>query len=192
MLRTDLKFRSFAAALPAFAAAAALAFLLTGPAAAAAAAPEGTPAVPAAPAAGPSTAGQALLESYTAEGLSESVLLRPRAEGSTVRSIEIDSDGGVLVNGKEFDEAELVGFLGEDGKRIAALARLDSGELRAALGLAVPEEEACRRRAAVAARRAGDAAAAPAAAAAAPRRRRSRRPRLGRPLDPRRRGRDRR
>ncbi|KAB2957116.1 MAG: hypothetical protein F9K18_12935, partial [Thermoanaerobaculia bacterium] len=85
--------------------------------------------------AAPASEAKALLERYAVEGLSESVLLRPRAEGSAVRSIEIDDDGSVLVNGKDFDPEELVSFLGEDGQRLAALAALDADGRRAALGL---------------------------------------------------------
>jgi hypothetical protein len=91
---------------------------------------------------GPVVTARALLERYSAEGLSESVLLRPRAEGSAVRSIEIDDDGSVLVNGKDFDEEELVSFLGEDGGRLAALAGLDARARRVALGLEVAPEQA--------------------------------------------------
>jgi len=99
-------------------------------------------ATPAEAASGPVAEARALLERYSAEGLSESVLLRPRAEGSAVRSIEIDDDGSVLVNGKDFDEEELVTFLGEDGRRLAELADLDARERRAALGLELPEAAA--------------------------------------------------
>jgi hypothetical protein len=143
MSPTDRRIRPLAGVLPAwFASLAALALLLAAPASALA--PEPSTAAPSASApvaTGPSAEGEALLERYTAEALSESVLLRPRVENPAVRSIEIDSEGSVLVNGKDFDEQELVGFLGEDGKRVAALARLNFSALRAALGLAQEEEE---------------------------------------------------
>lgn len=97
----------------------------------------------AAPALGPEA--EALLERYSAEGLAESVLLRPRAEGTAVRSIEIDDDGSVLVNGKEFDVEELVTFLGEDGRRLAELAELDADARRSTLGLETREAPAGRK-----------------------------------------------
>jgi hypothetical protein len=130
MFRADRSLRSVARALPALA-------LLLGSLAVPAPSWAG-PAeqrAPAAPAR-PSADGQALLERYTAQALTDAVLLRPREEGSAVRSIEITSDGEVLVNGKEFDEAEIRDFLGEDGRRLVALSQLDFDPLREALGVA--------------------------------------------------------
>lgn len=75
-----------------------------------------------------------LLESYEARPLGDSVLLRPLDDDSAIRSVEIEDDGDVLVNGKPFDEEELESFLGEDGIAIAALAVLDVGERWAAFG----------------------------------------------------------
>jgi len=75
-----------------------------------------------------------LLETYEARPLGDSVLLRPLDEDSAIRSVEIEEDGEVLVNGKSFDEEELESFLGEDGAVIAALAALDVEERWAALG----------------------------------------------------------
>ena len=143
MSRPDRKKFRFSGPVPVLiAAVAARSALLAGPALALAADPETPAPAPATVAAEPSAEGKALLERYTVEELSESVLLRPRAENPAVRSIEIDSEGSVLVNGKEFDEQELTGFLGEDGQRIAALSRLDFDALRAALGIPVATEEA--------------------------------------------------
>ncbi len=138
MFRADRSLRSVAWALPALA-------LLLGSLAVpapswAGPADESAPAAPARP----SADGQALLERYTAQALTDAVLLRPREEGSAVRSIEITADGEVLVNGKQFDEAEVRDFLGDDGGRLVALSQLDFDQLRLALGVApeTPRSEA--------------------------------------------------
>jgi len=78
-----------------------------------------------------------LLQSFRADALRDGILLRPLAEGSAVRSIELVDDGEVLVNGKEFDQSELEAFLGPDGAAIVDLLRLDAADRRRALGLEV-------------------------------------------------------
>jgi hypothetical protein len=87
-----------------------------------------------------SPAAAALAERYEIEELADGVLLRPRDAASVVRSIEFTEDGEVLVNGKEFEEQELGAFLGEDGRHVAALARLDFEGLREAFGYVVEPE----------------------------------------------------
>ena len=103
------------------------------------------PTPPSPPASSAHLAASALAERYSAEALSDAVLLRPRGESSAVRSIEITEDGEVLVNGKEFTADELAAFLGDDGRRLAELSELDFEELTAAFGLvdrsAADEEE---------------------------------------------------
>jgi len=88
----------------------------------------------------PSGPGAALLERYTAEALSDAVLLRPIETGGLVRSIELTDDGEILLNGKEFDRDELEGFLGDDGRLVAELAEMEPDEIRASLGLEVEGE----------------------------------------------------
>jgi hypothetical protein len=130
MYRADRSLRLLARALPALALL--LGSLAVPVAAWARPAGEGTAAVPDSS----SADAQALLERYTAQALTDAVLLRPRAEGSAVRSIEITAEGDVLVNGKEFDEAEVRDFLGDDGRRIVDLSQLDFDQLLTALGVA--------------------------------------------------------
>ena len=136
----DRRFRPFAGVVVA-------GFLLLRPAAAPAQppappAPPESPGMPAPPTPPPlpaepdgAPAARALGERYTAEALSDAVLLRPRGESSAVRSIELTEDGEVLVNGKEFAADELTAFLGDDGRRLAELSELDFDELVAAFGL---------------------------------------------------------
>lgn len=107
------------------------------PAGVAVPAPPAPPEAPAAPRRSP--AAVALAERYEIEELADGVLLRPRDPDSAVRSIEFTEDGEVLVNGKEFEEQELGAFLGEDGRHVAALARLDFDRLLEAFGFAVEE-----------------------------------------------------
>lgn len=98
-------------------------------------APPPVPPVPPVPRLDPAAA--ALAGRYEIEELADGVLLRPHDPASVVRSIEFTEDGEVLVNGKEFEEQELGAFLGEDGRHVAALARLDFEGLREAFGFAV-------------------------------------------------------
>jgi len=89
--------------------------------------------------AAPETLGKRALERYDVRALADSLLLRPRDAESAVRSIEIEDGGDVLVNGKDFDEKELVAFLGKDGELIRDLLALDADGRRAALGF--PREQ---------------------------------------------------
>lgn len=100
--------------------------------------PPAPPEAPTAPALSPAAA--ALAERYEIEELADGVLLRPRDADSVVRSIEFTEDGEVLVNGKEFEEQELGAFLGEDGRHVAALARLDFDRLLEAFGFVIEGE----------------------------------------------------
>lgn len=93
----------------------------------------------------PDALGKQLFERYEVRALTESLLLRPRAADSAVRSIEIEDGGDVLVNGKDFDEQELVAFLGKDGELIRDLLALDADARRTALGFALPEKSRERR-----------------------------------------------
>jgi hypothetical protein len=77
---------------------------------------------------------------FEVDVLRDGVLLRPLAGGGPVRSIELSDDGEVLVNGKEFNEEELEGFLGADGRLALELARLDADERRDRLGYRDPDE----------------------------------------------------
>ncbi len=108
--------------------------------------PGEAPAAPVAPAAVTAEAepgpGARVLARFRADALRDGVLLRPLEESSAIRSIELVDDGEVLVNGKEFDEAELESFLGPDGALIAELARMGAGERRQFLGLSSPEYRA--------------------------------------------------
>lgn len=108
------------------------------PAGVAVPAPPVPPEAPVAPARSPAAA--ALAERYEIEELADGVLLRPRDADSAVRSIEFTEDGEVLVNGKEFEERELGAFLGEDGRHVATLARLDFDRLLEAFGFAIEAE----------------------------------------------------
>jgi hypothetical protein len=120
--------RSFTRRLRPFAAAIAGMLLAVAPLAAQAAAE-----------AAPDALGKQALERYDVRPLAESLLLRPRDAESAVRSIEIEDGGDVLVNGKDFDEKELVAFLGKDGELIRDLLALDADARRAALGF--PREQ---------------------------------------------------
>ena len=83
----------------------------------------------------PSELGQRVRERFEVRDLDESILLTPRAEGTAVRSIEVTEDDEVLVNDKEFDEAELAAFLGADGALLEELRALGLEGRREALGL---------------------------------------------------------
>ncbi len=98
-------------------------------------------------AAAPDALGQQVLDRYEVRALAESLLLRPRDAASAVRSIEIEDGGDVLVNGKDFDEKELVAFLGKDGELIRDLLALDAGARRQALGFEPEAKEERRTRA---------------------------------------------
>jgi len=95
------------------------------------------PALGAAETGTPNDLGRRVEQRYEIRDLRDSILLRPLAEGSAVRSIEITDDGEVLVNGKEFTSREVESFLGEDGPAIRELAALGPRERRQALGIAV-------------------------------------------------------
>jgi hypothetical protein len=102
------------------------------------AAPE-RPAAPAlavapAPAAAESDLGERVRARFEVDVLRDGILLRPLASSTPVRSIELSDDDEVLVNGKEFNEEELEGFLGADGRLVLELARLDADDRRARLG----------------------------------------------------------
>jgi hypothetical protein len=91
-------------------------------------------------------AGDRVLDRYLARELDDGVRLLPHDEQSPIRSIEIDDGGEVRVNGKPFDDEELVAFLGEVGADVRDLAELDADERRSALRLdrepeAEPEAE---------------------------------------------------
>lgn len=108
-------------------------------------APPAAPEIPEPPSPPDSVAGaeaaRALGLRYSAEALSDAVLLRPRAESSAVRSIELTEDGETLVNGKTFAADELEEFLGDDGRRLSELSRLDFDQIRRAFGFETEDEE---------------------------------------------------
>jgi hypothetical protein len=77
--------------------------------------------------------GAQILESYDVRRVDGTIRLYPHDAASAVRSIEVTDDGEVMVNGKEFDNDELLAFLGAEGELILALVELDSEDRRAAL-----------------------------------------------------------
>lgn len=78
--------------------------------------------------------GERLRARFEIDDLSDGLLLRPLAAGSAIRSIELADDGRVLVNGKEFDHAELEAFLGADGRLLVELVELGPAARRSRLG----------------------------------------------------------
>lgn len=88
----------------------------------------------AAPTAEQQALGRELADRFEVRDLDESILLRPRAADSEVRSIEITEDDDLLVNGREVGPDDLDGLLGEDAEAVRGLFELRPGERREALG----------------------------------------------------------
>jgi hypothetical protein len=78
--------------------------------------------------------GERVFERFEVRDLDESILLRPRAEGSEVRSIEITEDDELLINGRDADRARLDELLGADAATVRELFDLDAADRREALG----------------------------------------------------------
>jgi hypothetical protein len=83
---------------------------------------------------GTSELGARIFERFEVRDLDESILLRPRVEGSEVRSIEITEDDDLLINGRDADRSRLDELLGADAATVRELFDLDAADRREALG----------------------------------------------------------
>jgi hypothetical protein len=100
------------------------------------------PAAPALAATHPTAFGGEVLERFSVDPISSGLLLRPKATGTPVRTIELDdSTEEAMVNGKQFTGAELRDWLGEDGDRLARLLAMEPEDRLRELGLSTEEEE---------------------------------------------------
>lgn len=86
------------------------------------------------PGSGGTELGERIFERFEVRDLDESILLRPRADESAVRSIEITEDDELLINGRDADRARLDELLGGDAELVRDLFDLDAADRREALG----------------------------------------------------------